>query len=183
MSSNSWQSEVDCHGRMGGGSPSKSEEWAYCSCHMDPSASCQPDPLASCEYGAYPQPGWYLGVNPCVCMVGYHPVMCVGGTSGVGVGGGWPWRKRDNNKKLTNRVMLVKNKSNNPRALLGDDELKNFLRSFLALKLCEKWNLQEVEQARVRGSEMESVRVRRSSTLSSRFYGMKHRPGRTEGNG
>jgi hypothetical protein len=47
--------------------------------------------------------------------------------------------KRDNNnKKLTNRVMLVKNKSNNPRLLLGDDELKNFLQSFLALKLCGK---------------------------------------------
>jgi hypothetical protein len=46
--------------------------------------------------------------------------------------------KKGQQQKLANGVMLVKNKLNNPRALLGDDELKNFLQSFLALKLFGK---------------------------------------------
>jgi hypothetical protein len=32
--------------------------------------------------------------------------------------------------------MLLKNQSNNLRAWLGGDECRNFLQSFLALKLC-----------------------------------------------
>jgi hypothetical protein len=83
--SNSWWVEVDYCAWTGGGNPSESEEWACCSCHHNPPASCQPNPLASCGCRVYPQLGWYLGV----CMEGSYPVMCVEGTSGVGVGGGW----------------------------------------------------------------------------------------------
>jgi hypothetical protein len=35
--------------------------------------------------------------------------------------------KKETTTKLANGVMLVKNKSNNPRAWLGGDECRNFL--------------------------------------------------------